>query len=151
MVARSVEPHEFGADLAKLATDMGETMWAHNGIGLAAPQIGKSIRLIVLAQGGRKVPPVVMVNPDIRSAKDYQRSVEGCLSVAKSKWNQAVSRRKRIVVYFEDAYGIPFRVKAAGPYAAVIQHEVDHLNGVLFTDYVRPLTRATAAVKRGAT
>lgn len=135
--AKAVDVADFDEALAKLAIDMGETMVAYNGVGLAAPQVGHSIRLIVLAEGSRNIPPLVMVNPDIRSASDYQRSEEGCLSVPKSKWGAAVMRRKRIVVYYRDLLGAQHRRKAAGPFACVIQHEVDHLNGVLFTDYSR--------------
>lgn len=127
----------FDYALTELAADMADTMIANNGIGIAANQVGRSIRLIVVS-----TPlPLVIVNPVIKRAEDYQVIAEGCLSVPRQYWNGKVSRRKKISVSFQDADGVSKRFKAHGLIAAVVQHEIDHLDGKLFTDYTRPLAR----------
>ena len=79
---------------------------------------------------------MVLINPVIYEKTDMQRSVEGCLSVPKHEWNQAVPRAKRIRVLFQTLDGETSRLKAHGLLAAVIQHEIDHLDGILYTDYL---------------
>lgn len=140
-ILRLIAPEvvEFPVELAELARDMTETMHAAKGIGIAAPQVGRSLRVIVTGLDGPKAPAIVMVNPYITRAQDWQRSLEGCLSVPKERWGQAVSRRKRIVVHYRNLAGEPKTLKAHTLHAACIQHEIDHLNGILFTDYVHPL------------
>jgi len=126
--------HDAVAHLHLLAQDMVETMYHNDGIGLAAPQVGKDARLIVVSMGNGSA--IAMVNPVIVRSEDYQQSREGCLSVPKDKWGQLVARRKRIRVEYQDLDGDVHKLKAQGQLAAVIQHEIDHLNGVLFTDYL---------------
>lgn len=132
LVADRVE--SFDEELMLLATDLAETMFAYDGVGLAAPQVGASIRMIAV-YADRGEPPIIMLNPVITAAADTQRSVEGCLSFDKSRWNRPVTRAKRIKVSYQDLDGVHQRMKASGLLAAIVQHEVDHLNGVLFTDY----------------
>jgi peptide deformylase len=131
-----VEPPPWAppSTLPQLVADMVETMYHDDGIGLAAPQVGEPLRLIVVSMGGGSA--IAMANPVIVRAEDYQQSREGCLSVPKDKWGQLVARRKRIRVEYQDLDGDVHKLKAQGLLAACIQHEIDHLNGVLFTDYL---------------
>jgi peptide deformylase len=124
----------FDESLLRLAADLIETMRAEDGVGLAAPQVGIPQRLIVVAPPGEA--PRVMVNPTIIEADDTQRSIEGCLSVPRAKWNQPVRRSKRITVLFKDTAGTIRRLRCSHALAAIVQHEIDHLDGVLFTDKV---------------
>lgn len=134
----SVDVTTFDAELFALAADMAYTMARADGIGLAAPQVGRSIRLIVVAAERPPAVPFVMVNPRITKARDYQRSEEGCLSIAKSKWNQPITRSKFITVEYQDLDGEPWKMKLHGLLSRVVQHEIDHLDGKLFIDYVKP-------------
>jgi peptide deformylase len=127
---------EFGPDLDRLVADMAETMTHADGIGLAAPQVGQSYRLILVALDGPKLPPMAMVNPVITKAEDYCDSLEGCLSVQFGKREGRVRRRKRIKVTYLDTQGTPRKLKTNGWRAACVQHEIDHLDGILFTDYL---------------
>jgi peptide deformylase len=122
-------------DLKKLAIDMVATMKAAPGVGLAAPQIGKSIRLIVV---DHTPTPIVMINPEIT-----KRSVaadlleEGCLSVPE-KYG-VIKRQRNITVEGLDLDGKELVVEAKGYLAEIFQHEVDHLNGVLYIDRVEKM------------
>jgi len=134
---------EFSAELAKLAETMRETMHAHRGMGLAAPQVGQSIKLFIIEYAGsdedEAIPFTVYVNPQITwSSMNTSISNEGCLSIPKMEGN--VRRPKRVTLTANDLQGNQIRVKARGLLARIIQHEVDHLNGVLFTDKVEPGT-----------
>lgn len=132
MIADPVE--RFDEILANLADDMIETMRAHRGVGLAAPQIGVSARVIVVETDGTLLK---MVNPMITRSSGQYRSVEGCLSVPVSQWNQPVIRSAAIQFEYQDLEGQPQRSKAKNLRAAVIQHEIEHLNGILFTDHIQ--------------
>jgi peptide deformylase len=121
---------EFGAELAKLAADMLTTMEGANGVGLAAPQVGHSIRLIVL-----KGTPWAICNPVITGLVGEQRSAEGCLSVPRERWGRLVKRAFRVHLTYHDLEGNQRRFRPSSTFAAIVQHEIDHLNGVLFTDY----------------
>jgi peptide deformylase len=129
---------EFDADLATLAADMEQTMFINSGIGLAANQVGVTRRLIVVGLDGSKARALVLVNPIITEAIDYQRTTEGCLSVPREKWQQVVTRRKRIRVEYQTVDGTRKKLKARDLMSSVLQHEIDHLDGILFTDYLRP-------------
>jgi peptide deformylase len=126
---------KFDEDLLILANDMLETVAYHRGLGLAAPQVGRPWRVIV-AQG------VVMVNPHIVSSKlvgaPKSPSFEGCLSVNGGDRRGYVDRYTKIEVEYQDLDGKFRKTKARHLSAAVIQHEIDHLNGVIFTDYLKP-------------
>lgn len=119
----------FDASLARLLEDMLDTMYAAPGIGLAAPQIGISKRIIVLDVGDG---PIRMVNPKIVQFEGEQTGLEGCLSIPGLYGD--VLRHDRIVVKGQDALGRPFRVQADGLLSRCFQHEIDHLDGKLFTD-----------------
>jgi peptide deformylase len=137
----SVPVTDFGEWLVSLAADMVETCRHADGLGLAAPQVDVLVRLIVVALDGPKLPPTVMANPVIVRAEDYCDSLEGCLSVQHGKREGTVRRRKRIRLVFKDITGKEFRMKLQGWRAACVQHEIDHLNGVLFVDYLPKRTQ----------
>ena len=140
LVARALESDQFDDALNELRANLIDTMESHHALGLSAPQIGVSQRVIVVdvaVQPGH-ARPLVMVNPVVTKAKDFQRSGEGCLSVDRKRWGEVVLRRKHITVEFYDPDGEPRRLQARNQFAAVIQHEIDHLDGKLYTDYVRP-------------
>jgi peptide deformylase len=130
----------FDAGLRKLAADMLETMHATNGVGLAAPQIGQSIRLLVAElepdeKEGQRGFKVMLCNPEIVKSSDEMASdYEGCLSIP--GWVAEVPRHVSIVVKGQSIEGKEVRIKAEDYFARVLQHEIDHLNGILFTDRV---------------
>lgn len=122
-------------ELMQLAKDLVDTMMSHGGVGIAAPQVGRRLRLIVVKLD---TTSTVIFNPVIVRRSGRQLSSEGCLSVVRAKWyQQKVVRALKIRVEFLAPDGARKTFKASGGVAAVIQHEVDHLNGVLFTDYYR--------------
>ena len=131
----------FGPALKALADDMLETMHAANGLGLAAPQIGLPQRLFTVHLPNNEEDPqsgkdYVLVNPHIaEAAADEVENVEGCLSMP--TWFGRVVRPEWITVKARNLRGKPIRIRAKGYLARAFQHEMDHLNGVLFTDYIR--------------
>lgn len=132
---------------AKLAADMLETMQAAEGVGLAAPQIGVSERIIVMDIGEG---PHILINPEIVQGEGTAIEVEGCLSIPERRGY--VKRWDQVTVEALNEKGRPVRLAAAGWLARVIQHEVDHLNGVLFTDKLLEPPESgeqQAAVSRG--
>ena len=128
---RSKEVTKFNANLHKLLKDMADTMYDAKGVGLAAPQIGILKRVIVVDVGDEH-GLIEMVNPEIVEREGEQIGPEGCLSIP--GLNGIVRRAQRVVVKGQDRNGNPFTVEAEGYLARAFQHEVDHLNGVLFTD-----------------
>lgn len=131
---------EFGVDLKVLGANMLETIKANRDLGLAAPQVNVPIRLIVVSYSGTDL---IMVNPVITKRIGKQRSTEGCLSVPRTQWGNAVPRSLSVVVEYQDFMGNPKRLKAKNRrLSAIIQHEIDHLDGILFTDYLKPRTPA---------
>jgi peptide deformylase len=128
---RAKEVTKFNANLHKLLRDMAETMYDARGVGLAAPQIGILKRVIVVDVGDEH-GLIEMVNPEIVEREGEQIGPEGCLSIPGI--NGIVRRAQRVVVKGQDRDGNPFTVEAEGYLARAFQHEVDHLNGVLFTD-----------------
>lgn len=135
------EPVEaIDSNLRRLAADMFETMYAEEGVGLAAPQVGILKRLIVIDPQTEDVRPLALVNPSVvERDEDTERAEEGCLSVPGLK--ELVDRSVRVVVQATDLDGKPLRIEAEGLLGRILQHEVDHLNGVLFLDRVSPLKR----------
>lgn len=131
----------FDHELKQLAADMLETMYAAPGVGLAAPQVGVSRRLIVLdcAPKGAAPAPLVAVNPEIVTGEGECCEEEGCLSVP--EYYARVVRREKVTVRFQDLDGAPRQVTAEGLWAVCFQHEIDHLEGILFIDHLSPLKR----------
>jgi peptide deformylase len=122
--------HRFDPSLQKLVDDMFETMHSSNGVGLAAPQIAQSIRVFVAEYEGQKV---AMFNPEIIKAEGEERGPEGCLSIP-GYIGENIRRATKVVVKGLDVRGKPIRVNAEGWFARILQHEIDHLDGILFLD-----------------
>ncbi len=130
--------------IQQLIDDMFATMREHQGIGLAAPQVHESLRLFVAGAEDSEVamPPVVMINPEIKPVgKTVEEDWEGCLSVPNIRGK--VPRAAEIHVRALDRHGRPRSMTAAGFHARVIQHETDHLDGVLFLDRMTSLKSLT--------
>ncbi|MFD2670201.1 peptide deformylase [Marinicrinis sediminis] len=128
---RSKEVTKFNANLHKLLNDMAETMYDAEGVGLAAPQISILKRVIVVDPGDG-TGLIEMVNPEITARDGEQVGPEGCLSMPGQ--NGEVRRYMNVTVNGMDRNGEPFTVEAEGFLARIFQHEIDHLNGVLFKD-----------------
>ena len=133
---------EITDDIRVLARDMLDTMYEAPGIGLAAIQIGVPKRLVVidLAKDGEEKRPMVLVNPEITWASDERRAYEeGCLSIP--EYYEEVERPERVRFRYRDLDGKTVEADADGVLATCVQHEIDHLNGVLFIDYLSKLKR----------
>lgn len=148
--AKCREVTEFDAGLRKLAADMVETMHAAPGVGLAAPQIGVDLRIAVvdLSVGEDPKQVYVIVNPEVVHREGSEVAEEGCLSLPGI--NDKVDRPTRVRVKAVDLDNKPVEIEAEEWLARAFCHEIDHLNGVLFTDYLRGLRkeRARRALKR---
>jgi peptide deformylase len=129
-------------ELRALIDDMFETMYAANGIGLAAPQIGRNERITVIDVDGKQL---VLVNPEIVLAEGKEREEEGCLSIPDTYGD--VDRAKRVVVRALDRDGKPFEIDAEDLLARCMQHEIDHLHGRLFIDHLSLVKRRAALAK----
>jgi peptide deformylase len=129
----------FDAALKQLAADMLETMYEAPGIGLAATQVNVHRQLLVLDVSEEKNQPMILVNPKILASEGSQTYQEGCLSVPGIFAD--VERADRIRVEAQDAEGNALSFDADGLLAVCIQHEMDHLAGKLFVDYLSPLKR----------
>ena len=156
---KSLAVEEVDEDLQKLMDDMLETMYAAPGIGLAAIQVGVPKRVIVLDIGGRDKPestndekqeekknPIYFVNPKIiaKSANNLTYE-EGCLSVPGQF--AEIDRPDKCHVKYLDYYGQPKELVAEGVLATCVQHEIDHLEGILFIDYLSKLKKSMIAKK----
>lgn len=125
--------------LRQLIDDMLETMYAAPGIGLAATQVNVHKRLLVLDISDEQDAPLVLINPNLEPLGGHQEYNEGCLSVP--GYFGDVSRHERIRVQALDRNGEPLVLEADGLLSVCIQHEMDHLAGTLFVDYLSPLKR----------
>ncbi len=126
---KSLPVTKFNQGLIRLLENMKDTMYEAEGVGLAAPQIGVLRRVIVYDAGGGLIE---LINPRISEREGEEAGVEGCLSIPNTRG--LVRRAKRVVVEALNRYGEPIRVEEEGLAARVIQHEIDHLDGVLFVD-----------------
>ena len=150
LVSKPVE--KVTPEIRKLADDMFETMYDAPGIGLAAIQVAQPLRLITMdlakknENGETKPQPRVFINPEILS-KSEETSVyeEGCLSIP--DYYEEVERPARVRLRFTDLDGKVHEEDAEGLFATCIQHEIDHINGVLFTDHISSLKRDMLARK----
>ncbi len=141
---RAVADHivEVDEEIQALAKDMLDTMYDAPGIGLAAPQIGVMKRIVVmdLAPEGEPADPLVMINPEITKFGDeIQVTEEGCLSIPELYYE--VERPSTVTVQYTDLEGKEVTKDAEGKLAVCIQHELDHLDGVLYIDYLSRLKR----------
>ena len=133
-------------ELRALVADMFETMYEAEGVGLAAPQIGLGMRVIVVDPHDETTKPFALFNAEVLSlGSETDKSEEGCLSIPGVR--DIVERPTSAVVEGLDIDGRPVRLEAEGFLARVLQHEVDHLNGVLFLDHLSPIKRRMALAK----
>lgn len=152
--ARALDPAEIrSAPIQQLIDDMFETMHEYQGVGLAAPQVHESVRVFVAGfppsrqreddeDETERVPEIVLINPEIRAeGTDTVEDWEGCLSIPEIRGR--VPRALRISVRAHDRRGKPIELRASGFTARVIQHETDHLDGVLFFDRMRSFETLT--------
>lgn len=138
---------EFDAALKKLVEEMFESMYAAQGIGLAAPQIGLSKRLTVIDVSFKKNPDerVVLINPEIIEEEGKQFEEEGCLSLPDIR--EKVHRAARVKVRAQNERGEWFEAEGTELLSRAFQHEIDHLNGILFIDRISRLKRELALRK----
>jgi peptide deformylase len=134
---------EIGAvddELRRVVRDMFDTMYDAEGVGLAGPQVGLSRRVIVVDVREEGTHPFALVNPRIlESSRDTDKAEEGCLSIPGV--SSVVERPARVIVEGLDENGAPVRMEAEGLLARCLQHEIDHLDGILFIDRISPLKR----------
>jgi len=138
----------FDAALRKLAEDMLETMYDAPGIGLAAPQVGVTRRLLVMDASGKEEPPqpMVLVNPEVTwASEDLNTHEEGCLSIPDIY--EEVTRPARVRVRWQDLDGKAQEQEFDGLWATCVQHEIDHLDGRLFIDYLGAVKRSMITAK----
>ena len=119
-------------EVRRLARDLIDTMYANDGIGLAAPQIGRGVQVFVANPSRERGRELVVINPILESRRGRASVVEGCLSLP-SIWER-VGRAAHVRVRGQDLAGSPIEVAAEGLFAIVLQHEFDHLQGRLFVD-----------------
>ena len=115
-----------------LAHDLVDTMYANDGIGLAAPQVGRAVQMFVANPSQRRGRELIVINPVVEATQGRTSVVEGCLSLPNA-WER-VHRAARVRLSGQDAQGNPLRIHAEGLLAIVLQHEFDHLQGRLFVD-----------------
>ncbi|SDP21781.1 peptide deformylase [Desulforhopalus singaporensis] len=131
----------FDEKLKKLVSDMADTMYDAPGIGLAAPQIGESLKLIVVdtSKNQEDREYKAMINPEITHHEGSQLDEEGCLSVP--DLTAKVNRFRKITVDYYDLEGKKQSLTTENRFAVVLQHEIDHINGILFIDHLSSLKR----------
>jgi peptide deformylase len=144
--AKDVE--HFDDELKVIIEDMAETMYDAPGVGLAAPQIAESLQVIVvdITVPGEEQQYMPMINPKIIERFDSQIDEEGCLSVPDI--TAKVERYKKITVHYLSEDGTKQALTTEDRFAVVLQHEIDHLNGILFIDHLSPLKRNLYKKKR---
>ncbi len=120
---------EFDDELAELLDDMRETMYANDGMGLAAPQVGVPIRAVIMDISGNFFE---LINPEIVHAEGEQEDEEGCLSVG--NFNDVVKRPLKVTVRAQDRLGYKYEITGEKYFARCVCHELDHLDGILFID-----------------
>lgn len=146
---KAVEVSEINAEIKDFARDLTHTMYLRDGVGLAAPQVGKSIRMFVIDPGRRdddvSKNPIVMINPVIEESEGESYSDEGCISVPDVF--AEVKRHQKIKISYTDLDGKRHTEEVSDFVATVIQHEYDHLEGVLFIDRIKALAKLKNSVK----
>jgi peptide deformylase len=136
---KAVAVQAVDGNIKKLVDDMLETMYQAKGVGLAAPQVNVHQRIVVIDVSEEKDKPLCLINPEIIAKDGMEESEEGCLSVP--GFFEKVKRAERIKVKALDKEGSPFEFEADNLLAVCVQHELDHLEGKLFVDYISPLKR----------
>ena len=125
--------------IKQLSQDMLETMYAENGIGLAATQVNVQQRVVVMDLSAERDTPVTLINPEIMETTGSEEMEEGCLSVP--GFSDVVQRAEKISYRYLNLDGEVIEDKADGLRAVCIQHEIDHLDGKLFIDYLSPIKK----------
>jgi len=137
---KAADVPELTDELRALIADMFDTMYAEEGVGLAAPQVGVGQRIIVVDPREEGITPFALVNPVITQfSEDLERDEEGCLSIPQLK--EVVERAHAVRVEALNRDGEPVTIEAEGFLARILQHEVDHLDGILFIDRVSAIKR----------
>ena len=136
---------EFNDEIKQLAADMLETMYAAPGIGLAATQVDQHVQLVVIDVSEEKNQPLVLINPEIIERSGLQIHEEGCLSVPGIY--AKVKRADQVLVRYQDLEGQQQELEATELLAVCIQHELDHLKGIVFLDHLSLLKRKLALKK----
>lgn len=136
---------EFDEKLIRLTEDMVQVMHDSDGIGLAAPQVGISKRILVtdISPIDKEAGPAVFINPEILESNGECTLEEGCLSIPEVR--ESVSRPEEILLKYQTVSGEARQETYDGWMARVLQHEIDHLNGILFVDYLSPVKRKLIA------
>lgn len=124
----------FDAEHQKLFDDMIETMYVEDGVGLAAPQVGVSKQIMIVSPESKRGEEYVIVNPNISDLRGREVGAEGCLSLPGLSAN--IARAKKLILSYQDRNGHPHEMEVRDFFARVIQHELDHLNGLLMLDRV---------------
>jgi peptide deformylase len=141
---RTARVEKIDSSLERLIEDMVATMHAAPGVGLAANQVGVALQLAVIDLSSRenedqRHPLLVIINPEILSMEGSISEEEGCLSIP--DYAEKVKRAARVKVRAQDRTGNVFEIEAEGLLAKALQHEIDHLNGLLFIDHLSPLKK----------
>lgn len=136
-VAQPVE--KVDDNIRRIIDDMFETMYHHEGIGLAATQVNIHQRIITIDIEGDKTNQLVLINPEVLESSGEAAIEEGCLSIPGCR--ALVPRKSQVKIKALNRHGEPFELAADELLAICIQHEIDHLNGVLFVDHISPLKR----------
>ncbi len=146
----SKEVHKVSKKISELIRDLLDTMYAQNGVGLAAPQIGENVRVFVIdvASGNEPLNPMVFINPKIIKKSGAVKSNEGCLSFPEAYTD--VKRYANVMVKATNEHGKPFVMEAKDGtlLARAIQHEYDHLDGILFIDHCLNRFEAEEVLKK---
>lgn len=142
-VAKPVD--EITPEIKQLAADMIETMYDENGVGLAATQVNVHLRVVVIDVSDTRDQPMAIINPTIINESGVEVSEEGCLSVPET--NAEVERAEFVTLEYLDLNGEKQVVEADGLFAVCIQHELDHLKGKLFIDYLSSLKQKRIKTK----
>jgi len=130
---------EFDQELNELVSNMWETMYVSKGIGLAAPQVGVSKRVVVIDLAEEGSGKLTLINPEIIGQSGKVKSEEGCLSIP--DFRETIQRIKLVKITAQNLAGEKFEVEADGLLSRCIQHEIDHLDGILFVDHLSRLKR----------
>ena len=138
---RGADVKDFGPELAQFVEEMWASMYAAHGIGLAAPQVGVSKRITVIDVSFKERPEekIVLINPEVIEREGKQFEEEGCLSLPEIR--EKVQRAARVKVRAQDVNGEFFEAEGTELLARAMQHEIDHLDGILFIDRISPLKR----------
>ena len=136
---KALPVEDIGPKVKEIATNMLETMYAENGIGLAATQVNIQKRIVVIDLSEEKNQPLILINPEITKLEGKETMREGCLSVP--DYFDTVERAETIEFTYKTPENELVETETDGLLAVCIQHEIDHLNGKLFIDYLSPLKR----------